>query len=141
MKFELISLAGSKVNESVYEVIVPTIDGEIAIFPDHEALVSVAKPGVISVRRDKHHSDEQLEYYAISGGVIEIANNQVRVLVDDAESGEEIIESESRAALERAMKLRDQATNQVELEKAHQLVDRHAVRLKVADLHRRKRRL
>lgn len=141
MKFELISLAGSKVNESVHEVIVPTIDGEIAIFPDHEALVSVAKPGVISVRRDKHHSDEQLEYYAISGGVIEIANNQVRVLVDDAESGEEIVESESRAALERAMKLRDQATNQVELEKAHQLVDRHAVRLKVADLHRRKRRL
>lgn len=141
MKFELISLAGSKVNESVYEVIVPTIAGEIAIFPDHEALVSVAKPGVISVRRDKHHSDEQLEYYAISGGVIEIANNQVRVLVDDAESGEEIVESESRAALERAMKLRDQATNQVELEKAHQLVDRHAVRLKVADLHRRKRRL
>ncbi len=141
MKFELISLAGSKVNESVHEVIVPTIDGESAIFPDHEALVSVAKPGVISVRRDKHHSDEQLEYYAISGGVIEIANNQVRVLVDDAESGEEIIESESRAALERAMKLRDQATNQVELEKAHQLVDRHAVRLKVADLHRRKRRL
>ena len=141
MKFELISLAGSKVNESVYEVIIPTIAGEIAIFPDHEALVSVAKPGVISVRRDKHHSDEQLEYYAISGGVIEIANNQVRVLVDDAESGEEIVESESRAALERAMKLRDQATNQVELEKAHQLVDRHAVRLKVADLHRRKRRL
>jgi F-type H+-transporting ATPase subunit epsilon len=141
MKFELISLAGSKVNESVYEVIVPTIAGEIAIFPDHEALVSVAKPGVISVRRDKHHSDEQLEYYAISGGVIEIANNKVRVLVDDAESGEEIVESESRAALERAMKLRDQATNQVELEKAHQLVDRHAVRLKVADLHRRKRRL
>lgn len=141
MKFELVSLSGSLVDETVYEVILPTIDGEIAVFPDHEPLVSVAKAGVIGVRRDKHHSDEQLEYYAISGGVIEIADNRVRVLVDEAEHGEDIIESESRAALERAMKLRDEATNQVELEKAHQLVDRHAVRLKVADLHRRKQRM
>jgi F-type H+-transporting ATPase subunit epsilon len=64
----------------------------------------------------------------------------VRVLVDEAEHGADIMESESRAALERAIKLRDNATDQVELEKAHQLVDRHAVRLKVADLQRRKHR-
>lgn len=140
MDFELITLAGSKVNEKVYEVILPTADGEIAVFPDHEALVSVAVPGVISVRRDKHHSAEQMEFYAISGGVIEIGNNRLRVLVDEAEHGEDIIESESKAALERAVKMRDETTDQVELEKAHQLVDRHAVRLKVADLHRRKRR-
>jgi hypothetical protein len=38
------------------------------------------------------------------------------------------------------LKMRDTATDQVELEKAHQLVDRHMVRLKVADLHRRHRR-
>jgi F-type H+-transporting ATPase subunit epsilon len=36
--------------------------------------------------------------------------------------------------------MRDAATDQVELEKAHQLVDRHVVRLKVADLHRRHHR-
>ena len=60
---------------------------------------------------------------------------------DEAEHGEDIVEAESKAALERALKMRDEATNQVELEKAHQLVDRHAVRLKVADLHRRKRRM
>jgi F-type H+-transporting ATPase subunit epsilon len=141
MDFELITLSGSKVNEKVYEVILPTADGEIAVFPDHEALVSVAVPGVISVRRDKHHSNEQLEFFAISGGVIEIGDNHVRVLVDEAEHGEDIVESESKAALERAMKLQESATTQVELEKAHQLVDRHAVRLKVSDLHRRKRRL
>ncbi|QQS22431.1 ATP synthase F1 subunit epsilon [Candidatus Saccharibacteria bacterium] len=141
MDFELITLSGSKINEKVYEVILPTVDGEIAVFPDHEPLVSVAKTGVICVRRDKHHSNEQLEYFAISGGVIEVGNNHVRVLVDEAEHGDDIVEAESKAALDRALKLRDEATDQVELEKAHQLVDRHAVRLKVADLHRRKRRM
>ena len=60
-------------------------------------------------------------------------------MVDEAEHGEDIVEAESQAALERAIKLRDEAKTQVELEKAHQLVDRHAVRLKVADLHRRRR--
>lgn len=141
MNFELVTLAGVKISESVYEVIIPTTTGEIAVFPSHEPLVTVAKPGVISVRREKQHSDDQMEFFAISGGVIEISGDRVRVLVDEAEHGEDIVEAESQAALERAMKLRDEATSRVELEKAHQLVDRHAVRLKVADLHRRKRRM
>ena len=141
MDFQLITLTGTKIDEQVYEVILPTTTGEIAVFPGHEPLVSVAEPGVISVRREKQHGDDQMEFFAISGGVIEINQTSVRVLVDEAEHGADIIEAESQAALERAMKLRDEATSRVELEKAHQLVDRHAVRLKVADLHRRKRRM
>ena len=141
MDFELITLGGSKVNEQVYEVILPTADGEIAVFPHHEPLVSVASPGVIAVRRDKQHSDDRMEFFAVSGGIIEIGNNRVRVLVDEAEHGDDIVEAETQAALDRALKMRDSATDQVELEKAHQLVDRHAVRLKVADLHRRRRKL
>ena len=141
MDFQLVTLAGIKVDEPVYEVIIPTTEGEIAVFPSHEPLVTVAKSGVISVRRDKQDDDDQMEYFAISGGVIQISGDRVRVLVDEAEHGEDIVEAESQAALERAIKLRDEATDQVELEKAHQLVDRHAVRLKVADLHRRKRRM
>ena len=140
MDFELVTLSGTKVNERVYEVILPTKDGEIAVYPGHEDLVTVAKLGVVMVRREKQHPNEQMEFFAISGGVVEINSTRVRVLVDEAEHGEDIVEAESKAALERALKLRDDATSQVELEKAHQLVDRHAVRLKVADLHRRHRR-
>jgi F-type H+-transporting ATPase subunit epsilon len=141
MDFELVTLSGTKINETVYEVILPTKDGEIAVFPGHEDLVSVAKPGVVMVRREKGHSRDQMEFFAISGGVIEVTGSRVRVLVDEAEHGDDIVEAESKAALDRALKLRDEATSQVELEKAHQLVDRHAVRLKVSDLHRRKRHL
>lgn len=140
MNFELITLSGIKIDEQVYEVIMPTSAGEIAVFPHHEPLVTVAIPGIISVRREKQHADDQMEYFAISGGVVEIGGNRIRVLVDEAEHGEDIVEAESQAALQRAIKMRDEATDQVELEKAHQLVDRHMVRLKVADLHRRHRR-
>lgn len=140
MKLQLVTLAGTKIDQEVYEVIIPTVDGEIAVFPDHEPLVTVAKAGVITVRYNKEHSLHELEYFAISGGIVEVSGDSVRVLVDEAEHGDDIIEAETEAALERAVQMRDEAADQVELEKASQLIDRHAVRLKVADLHRRRRR-
>ena len=139
MDLQLITLAGVKLDEPVYEVMLPTTSGEIAVFPGHEPLVTVARTGVIVVRRNKQDSDDKLEYFAITGGVIEVNPQGVRVLVDEAEHGSDIVEAESKAALERAIKLRDTAKTQVELDEAHALVDRHMVRLKVADLHRRHR--
>ena len=140
MKLQLITLLGTKVDRDVYEVILPTADGEIGVFPGHEPLVSLAVPGAIAFREQKQGPHDTFDYYAISGGVIEVAPDLVRVLVDEADSGEDIIEAETKAALERAIKMRDNATSQIELEKAHQLIDRHAIKLKVAELHRRHRR-
>lgn len=140
MKFQLVTLLGVKVDHDVYEVVLPTADGEIAVFPGHEPLVSIAVPGAIAVRHAKGDPDSKLEYFAISGGVIEVTTESLRVLVDEADSGEDIVEAESKAALDRAIKLKADAKNQVELEQASAMIDRHAVRLKVADLRRRHRR-
>lgn len=139
MHLQLITLTGVRADREIYELIVPTADGDIAIFPDHEPLVTLAKTGVLGVRRQKGDPDSKLDLFAISGGVVEVNNNYIRVLVDEADYGDDIIESESKEALERAIKMRDEAKDQVELDKAHQLIDRHAVRLKVAELKRRHR--
>ena len=140
MRLELVTLTGVKLDQEIYQATIPTVEGEISVYPDHEDLVAIAVPGVISVRDRKDDGDDRMEYFAISGGVIEISGKKIRILVDEAEHGDEIIEAESRAALERALQLRDQSDDQIELEKAHQLIDRHQVRLKVAELRRRKRR-
>jgi len=139
MKLQLVTLSGSKYNEDIYEAVIPTVDGEIAVFPDHEPLVTLAKTGVITIRKDKLDNEAD-EYFAIGGGIVEVSPGKIRVLVDEADYGEDIIEAETKAALDRALKMRDEAKDQVELEKAHQLVDRHLVRLKVSELHRRHRR-
>ena len=139
MKFQLITLLGVKVDQDVYEVILPTADGEIAVFPGHEPLISIAVPGAIAVRAKKGDTDSKLEYFAISGGVIEVTPDSLKVLVDEADNGDDIVEAESKAALDRALKMQAEAKDQVALEKATAMVDRHAVRLKVADLRRRKR--
>lgn len=140
MNLQLVTLTGTKLDKPVYEVIIPTEDGEIGVFPDHEPLVTLAKPGAIQVRNEKTDPDDRMEILAISGGVVEINTDGVRILVDEADHGSDIVEAEAEAALERAKKMRDEAKDQVELEKASALVDRHAVRLKVADLQRRRRR-
>ena len=138
MNLKLVTLGGVKLDEMVYSVTIPTIDGEISVLPSHEPLVTVARDGVITVRRTKETQEE--EFFAISGGVVEIDQTGVRILVDEADHGDDIIEAETQAALERAIVARDNADDQIEREKAKQLIDRHLVRLKVADLQRHKRR-
>jgi F-type H+-transporting ATPase subunit epsilon len=137
MRLQLITLTGTKVDKDIYGVTLPTKAGEISVFEGHEPLVTLAEPGVLAVREKKHDIDKNLDYLAISGGVVEIDGSTIKILVDEADHGSDIIESESKAALERAMKLREKAGSQLELEEASKLIDRHAVRLKVAGLRRR----
>ncbi len=139
MRLKLVTLGGVVIDQEVYEVIVPTHEGEIGVFPDHEPLVTVAKSGVVTVKLDKSHSSDRHEFFAISGGIVEITGKTIKILVDEADHGDDIVEAETEAALARAVAMRDNAADQVELDKAHQLIDRHMVRLKVADLHRRRR--
>jgi F-type H+-transporting ATPase subunit epsilon len=139
MKLELITLDGPKISNDVYEVLVPTPDGVIAILPGHERIVTLAVNGVISIRHKKSDSDDQLEHFATYGGIVEVNPTRIRILVDEADTADDIIEEESRAAYDRAVKLRESVKDLQELAKAKAEIDRHAVRLKVAGLRRRKR--
>lgn len=139
MLLELITLDGVKASEDVYEVLVPTPDGVIAVFPGHERIVTLAVNGVVSVRHKKGDQDSQMDHYATFGGVVEISPTKLRILVDAADTADEIIEEEARAAYDRAVKMRENVKDLQELEKAKAEIDRHAVRLKVAGLRRHKR--
>lgn len=139
MKLELITLDGPKVSEDVYEVIIPTPDGDIAVFPGHQRIVTLADNGVISIRHKKTDPDDYMSHFATYGGIVSVNPTTVKILVDEADTADDIIEEEAKAALARAKELRDNVSDMQELEKAKAEIDRHAVRLKVAGLRRRKR--
>lgn len=139
VKFELVTLNGVKYSEEAYEVQLPTPQGYVGIFPHHAPLVTLAVPGVISVRTKQNQPDDQMEHFATNGGVIEVSDDTIRVLVDEADAAEEINEAEIQKALEHAQKLRAEAKDQVSLDHAQSLIDRQAVRLQVAGLKRRRR--
>lgn len=136
LHFQLVALSGIKFDDDVYEVVLPTLDGQIGVLQDHMPLVSVATTGAIMVRRNQKDPDHLREYYATNGGVIEVSDNTLRVLVDEADHADELNEAEVQKALERAHKMKAEAKDQVSLEHAQSLVDRQAVRLQVAGLKR-----
>jgi len=138
--FELVTITGTKFASEAYEVMLPTPDGIIAVFKDHMPLISIATPGIIQVRRKAGDPDDFMDAYATNGGVIEIMGNSVRVLADEADSSDEINEQEAAKAHQEAIELRSKAKDQVSLSAAQSLLDRTAVRLKVAELKRHRKR-
>jgi F-type H+-transporting ATPase subunit epsilon len=140
MNFELVSLDGIKFQAQAYSVVLPTAAGQITVMPHHEPLLAALVPGVITIRRNKSDADYHLEHYATYGGVLEVTSAGVRVLVDEATHGDEINEAEAQKARDAALALRKAAKNQVELDKAQSMVDRHTVRIEVANMRRRHQR-
>lgn len=134
IRFELVTLNGVRYSESVYEVQLPTPDGYIGVLQNHAPLISLASPGVISVRPKENTPDDMMDSFATNGGVIEIQNNTVRMLVDEADTPDEINEAEIKRALDEALSMRAKAKDQISLDQAQQLIDRSNVRLKVAEL-------
>src|SRR5687768_4283653 len=141
ISLQLVTLAGPKFQDDVYEIILPTADGNIAVYPNHMPLVSVVIPGVISVRRKRTDSNEQVEHFATNGGVVEIGSDTIRLLVDEADHADDIVEQEAKEALERAKQLKAEAKDEIEIERANALIDRQEVRLKVAELRRHRKRV
>src|ERR1700761_1229245 len=126
-RFQLVALSGTKFDDDVYEVILPTLDGEIGVLQQHMPLVSVATTGAIAVRRNAKDGDAQRDFFATNGGVIEVSDNVLRVLVDEADHADDINEAEAEAAMERARQMKAEAKDEMSLEHAQTMVDRQAV--------------
>ena len=135
--FQLVSLDGVKLDTEAYEVLLPTLDGVIGVMPGHMPLISAATNGVVRVRHAASDRDDMMDVFAISGGVIEVADDNLRVLVDEADHADEISEAEAQKAYELAQRMKKEAKDQVSLEHAQSMIDRSAVRLQVAGLKRR----
>lgn len=140
IRLQLVTLSGKMFDDDVYEVVLPTMDGQIGVLQDHMPLVSAATNGVIMVRRGERDRDDQMEFFATNGGVIEVSDNVLKVIVDEADHADDINEAEAEAAHERALALKAEAQDEISLEHAQQLIDRTAVRLQVAGLKRRHKR-
>jgi len=99
LRLEIVTPEKRIIDADVDAVTVPTASGEVGILPAHAPLVSALKPGVLAY--SMKGSNERL---AVSGGFVEVNNDRVAVLVDSAESADEIDASRARAERETAEK-------------------------------------
>ena len=117
-------------DEAVDSVSLPTTEGEITILPDHIALISTLASGDIVAR--VNGEDVPM---AVSGGFIEVSNNQVKILADFAEhvsdlSDEAVIKARARA--EELKHMKDDASV-VDFEHYEAELERSLTRVKIAD--------
>lgn len=86
--------------QSIYEgqatfVVVPTINGEFGIYPRHEPVMSLVRPGVLRLTVP-NQKDEVL--VAIAGGVLEVSANKITILADVAVRSSEMDETRAEEA-------------------------------------------
>ncbi len=136
MEVELLTPEGYKYRGQADEVKLRGAQGMLTILPHHESLTAIAVPGPVSIKPARGKAPELL---VIFGGLLEVRDNHVRVLADAAEHADDLVHGEVEAALARAKELRSLARDKHELHRAQELVDRHAVRLEVVHLRRRRR--
>lgn len=88
----------------VDEVIVPTINGQITILPNHINLLTKIEPGELTIKKGK-----ATEFLAITGGFLEVVKNKITILADYAVHSEEIEAAKALEAQKRAQELMKQA--------------------------------
>ena len=81
-------------------VSVRTLDGEMGILPRHENMIAVLAVDEVKVKRvdDENH----VNWIAVNGGVIEVANGVVTIVADSAERARDIDVSRAERAKLRA---------------------------------------
>ncbi len=99
INLEIITPEKLALRETVDEVVLPGLTGELGILPDHEPLITQLKTGVLTYRQGG--AQQKLH---VSGGFAEVLGDNVSVLSDIAEKPEEIDTERAKATLERAEK-------------------------------------
>ncbi len=78
-------------------VIVPGVDGDLGILPNHAPLLSPLRFGIIKVRTRGQEED-----FAVAGGIVEVQPEIITILADAAENVAEIDVARAEAAKRRA---------------------------------------
>jgi F-type H+-transporting ATPase subunit epsilon len=133
LTLEIVTPERPLVRETVDEVTLPGVEGELGILPGHTPLLTVLKVGVLSYRMgDERH------YVAIAYGFAEALADRVTVLAQMAERAEDIDVTKARAAQERAEQRLSAGGPQTDLESARESLAKASTRLVVASKARTK---
>ena len=120
----------------VDSVTLPTADGEITVLAHHIPLITSIQPGAVIARVG---SEEHV--FAVSRGVIEVQNSEVRVLSDIADRADQLEEAAVEKARETAEKLMTEKRDDAEgFAEATAILERELARSRAVRRHRSRAR-
>jgi F-type H+-transporting ATPase subunit epsilon len=119
--------------DEVQEIVVPTVEGEITILPNHVGLLTQIKQGELIVKKGSSR-----HVIAITGGFLEINNNKVSVLAEYAIKAQDIEIARAMEAKKRAEKVMSEKSTDNEMRVAQAEMLKAILELKVATKHKRR---
>src|ERR1700747_919072 len=97
LKLEIVTPEGRAYSDDVAMVVLPSIEGEIGIYPAHVSLMTQLSPGELRIVKDGKTTE-----FVVGTGLIEVTADSFSVLTDSALGEEEIDENATEEAMKRA---------------------------------------
>lgn len=97
MQFELVSPERKLASVEALSVQIPGAEGEMTAFPNHSALLTTLRPGVLSV-----NSADGVTDYIVTGGFAEVSENGVTVLAEQAVAVADVTKAELQGFVDQA---------------------------------------
>ena len=97
LKLEIVTPEGRAYSDDVAMVVLPSIEGEIGVYPAHVPLMTQLSPGELRITKDGKTTE-----FVVGTGFIEVTGDRVSVLTDSALGEEEIDETTTEEAIKRA---------------------------------------
>ncbi len=131
MKLEIVTPEEKAFSDDIDMVVLPGVDGELGILPNHIPLVTQIKPGELRVTKNGRDT-----WLAVGEGFVEITQTKVTVLTDGATEESAIDEAAAEAAIARA----EQAMSEEGLNDEEVAAVQSALLRSMAQLHLKRRR-
>jgi F-type H+-transporting ATPase subunit epsilon len=120
-------------SDEVNEIIVQTVNGEIAILPHHVNLLTQISPGEMIVKKGNN-----LQHLAVTGGFLEVMDNKVSILAEYAIKAQDIEVEKAMEAKKRAEKVMKEKSTDNEVKVAQAEIMKAILELKVATRHKKR---
>jgi F-type H+-transporting ATPase subunit epsilon len=116
-------------NSEIQEIILSTNSGQIGILPNHAPLLTALDIGIVKIRLK-----EQWSTMALMGGFAMIENNQMTILVNEAEKANEIDLQEAQDTFREAKTNLAQAEGKKQIIEANLAFKRAKTRLEAVNI-------
>ncbi|MEG0274000.1 MAG: ATP synthase F1 subunit epsilon [Longicatena sp.] len=130
IKIKIITPVGLYLEEEIESINVKTVEGYRTILPSHIPLVAMLDTCRCTLKiNGTSHS------YALAGGLLQINDNEMRILTDAIEGKEEIDLERARRSKERAEKRLAKKTEEIDLKRAEIALAKAINRIKIREEH------
>jgi F-type H+-transporting ATPase subunit epsilon len=97
LKLEIVTPEGRAYSDDVAMVVLPSVEGEIGVYPAHVPLMTQLAPGELRIIKDGKTTE-----LVVGSGFIEVTSDSVSVLTDSALEDQQIDEATTQDAINRA---------------------------------------